>query len=146
MDNKTLMIVCGLLAVIAVTLAVLYVLKPCPCAKEEYVDGFKIMTEKFISQQIIPIDYNQLNTIVANYTTCPAGIDCEVKDTKFINIYNTANYTEGDRLILMTKIANQLYLDMPFLYDRSLGFVFKAANNQDNIDTIYITSNQWSRR
>ena len=121
------------------------VIFPCPCDTEEYIGELKIMEERVISQEIIPIDFDKLNDVLSNYTTCPEGIDCYVDDIKFVSIYGTFNQTERDRLILMTQIVNDLYNDMPFLYDRTISFKFKAEDNQENFDEIYVESNKWSR-
>jgi hypothetical protein len=119
---------------------------PCPCDTEEYVGELRIMEERVISQEIVPIDYDELNRVLSNYTTCPEGMDCYVDDLKFVNIYGTTGYAEKDRLILMTQIVDKLYDDMPFLYDRTISFKFKAIDNETNIDEIYVQSNRWSRK
>jgi hypothetical protein len=140
MDNKTITIV--ILGVISILLLILYVAKPCPCVTEEYVDGLKILEERIISKTITPVNYEKLNGVVASYTTCPAEMDCEITDTSFINIYG--DYTEEEKIILISQITTALYEEIPFLYDRTLGFTFRDQN-QEIIDKIYVDSNKWSR-
>ena len=140
MDKKSTIIV--VLGIISVLFLVLYIVKPCPCATEEYVDGLKILEERIISKTITPVNYEKLNTVVDDYTTCPAEMDCEITDTAFINIYE--DYTEEEKIILISKITNALYEEIPFLYDRTLGFTFRDQN-QEIVDKIYVKSNKWSR-
>ena len=104
------------------------------------------MGERVISKNIIPINYNKLNAVLQKYAPCPESVDCVVEDIKLTNIYGTANYTEKDRLILMTQIVDELYEEMSFLYDRRITFVFKDAENQENIKEITVESNRWSEK
>lgn len=137
----------------AVTAAVFFVLflffalKPVYCAgtEEDYTNGLKIIEERVILTSIIPIDYDKLNEIVANYSTCPSGIDCKIIALR-INLYGLSNQTENDKWVLLTKMVNQIYTEMPFLYDRTISFHFKALDNQEDSDVVYVLTNRWTRR
>jgi hypothetical protein len=104
------------------------------------------MDERVLSTTIIPIDYDKLNQIVSNYTSCPAGVDCTIDEAKFMDVYIPSDFTERDMLVLMTQIVDGLYEEMSFLYDRQLGFVFRDFNTQEVVDEIYVTSNRWNRK
>jgi hypothetical protein len=148
LKGKNLTATLGVAALVFLVLFLISVLTPSYCegTEDDYTNGLKIVEERVLATSIIPIDFDKLNEVIANYTTCPTGIDCEVTDLKFINIYGMSNSTEKDRLIVITKIADKLYSDMPFLYDRTLSFHFKAADNEADMDVLHLMSNKWTRR
>ncbi|MBD3247595.1 hypothetical protein GF378_03175 [Candidatus Pacearchaeota archaeon] len=147
-SNKTLATIFAAISVILLVLYSICLFTPAYCegTEEDYVAGLKIMEQRVVSNTILPIEYDKVNEIVSNYTSCPAEVDCEIDNIKFMDIYVPGNYTEKDMLILMTQIVDSLYSEMPFLYDRQMGFIFHDSNTLEEIDEFYVTSNRWKRK
>ncbi|MCD4759356.1 hypothetical protein K8R33_00525 [archaeon] len=72
------------------------------------------------------------------------GLSCGEADYPFIRVFNAEDFTENGKLLLVTKATEKLYEAIPELYDKTITFVFRDANQQ-TIDRIYVEQNEWAR-
>lgn len=72
------------------------------------------------------------------------GKECGEAEYPFIRIYNADDFTEQGKILLVTKVTEDLYKEFPELYDKQLVYVFRDAD-QESVDTIYVKEDKWSR-
>lgn len=70
--------------------------------------------------------------------------DCGEAEYPFIRVYGAEDFTEQGKLLLVTQVTDDLYEEIPSLYDKEITFVFRDQNQQ-SVDRIYIKENKWSR-
>lgn len=72
------------------------------------------------------------------------GISCGEAEYPFVRIFYAEDYSETGKILLVTKVTERLYEEIPELYDKTITFVFRDANQQ-TIDKIYVEKNEWGR-
>ncbi len=72
------------------------------------------------------------------------GKECGEAEYPFIRVYNAEDFTEHGKILLVTKVTEDLYSKFPSLSDKTLTYVFRNTN-QESVDTIYVKENKWNR-
>jgi hypothetical protein len=70
--------------------------------------------------------------------------ECGEAEYPFIRVYNAEDFTEQGKILLATQVTEDLYVEFPDLYSKTITFVFRDIN-QESVDTIYVKENKWDR-
>jgi len=100
--------------------------------------------------EVQSIDYQRFNilSIKSLYDNgfCYQGMDggCGETEYPFIRIYNAEDFEEQGKILLITQVSNDLYEEIPELYNKEIVYIFRDKN-QKTVDRIYVKENEWSR-
>ncbi len=72
------------------------------------------------------------------------GKECGDGDYPFIRVYNSEDFTEQGKRLLVTQVTDDLYNEFPELYNEEIVYIFRNIN-QETIDRIYVKENKWDR-
>jgi len=72
------------------------------------------------------------------------GKECGEAEYPFIRVYNAEDFEEAGKMLLITKVTDDLYDKIPELYNKEIVYVFRDKG-QKSVDRIYVEKNEWSR-